>query len=233
MKLPISSSCASGETKESRNCGLEQMPKQISEGGRRNRHQRCRLQALLCAMVALTLLMGGAPANSAPSFPEIETTWPGVRFQLFRIERNSLNRLVVAVRIVAIDKAPPSGTFLGTKTPIPANASPIDIDMGAYDPKPFSLAAAEMTDDETGKKYFVLPPIAPPGMTYLPGTTAKSLLPGQAEILTVQFAIPPSPPGNEFRKQTASFLFPNAKGPITKVPIPPPTEVVDSPNQSR
>ena len=79
--------------------------------------------------------MGGVPAHSAPSFPEVETTWPGVRFQIFRIERNSMNRLVVAVRIVATDKAPPSGTFLGTKTPIPANASPIDIGMGVYDPQ--------------------------------------------------------------------------------------------------
>jgi hypothetical protein len=207
------------------------MRKEISEGDRRNRHQRCRLQALLCAIVALTLLMGGVSAYSAPSFPEVETNWPGVRFQLFRIERNSLNRLVVAVRIVATDKAPASGTFLGTKTPLPANASPIEIGMGVYDPKPFSLAASEMTDDGTGKKYFVLPPLAPAGMTYLPGTIAKSLLPGQAEILTVQFAIPPSPPGNEPRKQTASFLFPNAKGPITKVPIPPPVDVVDSSSQ--
>ncbi len=56
-------------------------------------------------------------AASRGSFPEVETKWPGVRFQVFRIERNSLNRLVVAVRIVATDKAPPSGTFLGTKTP--------------------------------------------------------------------------------------------------------------------
>ena len=124
MKLPISSWYTSGETKKSRSRGLEQMRKEISEGDRRNRHQRCRLQALHCAIVALTLLMGGVPAHSAPSFPEVETTWPGVRFQIFRIERNSMNRLVVAVRIVATDKAPPSGTFLGTKTPIPANASP-------------------------------------------------------------------------------------------------------------
>ena len=90
-----------------------------------------------------------------------------------------------------------------------------------------------MTDDETGKKYFVLPPIAPPGMTYLPGTIARSLLPGQAEILTIQFATPPSPPGNEPRKQTASFLLPNAKGPIAKVLIPSAEAVNDPASQSR
>jgi hypothetical protein len=181
-------------------------------------------------LLALTSLIGGVQAQSAPGsqserFPEVETTWPGVRFQLFRIERNSLNRLVVAVRIVATDKAPPTGTFLGTKTPIPANASPVDIGMGVYDPKPFSLGASEMIDDETGRKYPVLPPIAPPGRTYLPGTIAKSLSPGQAEVLTIQFAIPPSPSADENRKQTVSFLFPNAKAPITKVPIPTPSDV--------
>jgi hypothetical protein len=182
--------------------------------------------------------MGGVRAQSAPGsqsgrFPEVETKWPGVRFQVFRIERNSLNRLVVAVRIVATDKAPPSGTFLGTKTPIPANASPADIGTGIYDPKPFSLAASEMIDDETRQKYFVLPPIAPPGLTYLPGTIVKSLLPGEATLLTIQFAIPPSPPGDENRKQTVSFLFPNAKGPITNVLIPSPEAVTEPAGQSR
>lgn len=174
-----------------------------------------------------------APGSQSGRFPEVETKWPGVRFQVFRIERNSLNRLVVVVRIVATDKAPASGTFLGTKSPIPANARPIDITAAMYDPKPFSLAASEMIDDETRQKYFVLPPIAQPGMTYLPGTIVRSLLPGEAALLTIQFAIPPSPPGDENRKQTVSFLFPNSKGPITNVLIPSPEAVNEPASQSR
>jgi hypothetical protein len=180
----------------------------------------------------LVFLMGGAQAYSEPTgqagrFPEVETKWPGVRFQLFRIERNSLNRLVVAVRIVATDKAPPSGTFLGTETPKPVNASPIDVGMGVYDPKPFSLAASQMIDDATGKKYSVLPSLAPSGTMYLPDSTAKSLLPGQAEVLTIQFAVPPPASGDEAQRQTVSLLLPNAKAAIQKVPIPGASEITD------
>ena len=60
--------------------------------------------------------IGGLAAESdgaALGHTEVETNWPGVRFQIFRIERIPPNRLVVAVRIVATDKAPPEGTFLG------------------------------------------------------------------------------------------------------------------------
>jgi hypothetical protein len=171
-------------------------------------------------------------SQGAGAFAEVETTWPGVRFQLFRIERIPLNRLVVAVRIFATDKAPRSGTFLGTRTRIPANANREDIGMGLYDPKPFSLAGAVMIDEQSGQKYAVLPSIAPVGKQYLPSATLASLMPGQAEMLTIQFAIPPSPAGDEPQKQTASFLFPEAKGPIAKVQIPPAASV-DPAGQNR
>ena len=184
------------------------------------------LSRLAFAIFAFAPLMFEAQAQSlqgAAGLPEVETTWPGVRFQLFRIERIPLNRLVVAVRIFASDKAPRSGTFLGTRTTIPANANREDIGMGLYDPKPFSLAGAAMIDEQSGQKYSVLPSIAPIGQRYLPSATLASLMPGQAEMLTIQFAVPPPPPAEQRpQKQTASFLFPNAKAPITRVPIPTP-----------
>ena len=196
------------------------LSRQGCQGAWKSKRLLVRLGLALCAF---TLSMFEARAQSsqgAGGFPEVETTWPGVRFQLFRIERIPLNRLVVAVRIFATDKAPRSGTFLGTRTPIPANANREDIGMGLYDPKPFSLAGAVMIDEQSGQKYPVLPSIAPVGKQYLPSATLASLMPGQAEMLTIQFAIPPSPPGDEAQKQTASFLFPEAKGPIAKVQIP-------------
>ena len=188
------------------------------------------------ALFVFALSMFEAQAQSSKAdgaFPEVETTWPGVRFQLFRIERIPFDRLVVAVRIFATDKAPRSGTFLGTRTPIPANAKSEDIDIGLYDPKPFSLAGAVMIDDQSGQKYPVLPSIAPVGKRFLPNATLASLMPGQAEMLTIQFAIPPLPSGDELQKQTASFLFPEAKGAIAKVQIPPPEAASESAVQSR
>ena len=169
-----------------------------------------------CGVQAQPALRGGLGGSL-----EVETKWPGVRLQLFRIERsNPLNRLIVAVRVLATEQAPRSGTFLGTRTTMPANATREQVAMGLYDPKPFSLADSEMTEDQTGRKYSALPPIAPPGKKYPPSTILKSLLPGQSEILTIQFAIPPLTSGDEPRKQTATFVFPSAKASIANVPIP-------------
>jgi hypothetical protein len=174
-------------------------------------------------LFALSIFAAGAQSLRDKRIShEVETTWPGVRFQLFRIERIPPNRLVVAVRIFATEKAPRSGTFLGTRTPIPANANREDIGMGLYDPKPFSLAGAVMIDDQSGQRYSVLPSIAPVGQQFLPSATLASLMPGQAEMLTIQFAIPPSLSGEDLQEQTVSFLFPEAKGAIAKVTIPPP-----------
>ncbi len=194
------------------------------------------LKQLAFALFVFTLLMCEVQAQAsqaAGGFPEVETTWPGVRFQLFRIERISFDRLVVAVRIFATDKASPSGTFLGTRIPIPANADREDVGMGLYDPKPFSLAGAVMIDEQSGQRYPVLPSIAPVGKRYLPSVTLASLMPGQAEMLTVQFAIPPLSAADGSQKQTVSFLFPQAKGPIAKVRIPPPAAGDESAVQTR
>ena len=82
-----------------------------------------------------------------------------------------------------------------------------------------------MTDDQTLQKYPVLPPVAPPGKAYFPGELGNGLIPGQSEMLTIQFASPPAPPpveGREPARQTVTLLLTGAKGPIVRVPIPPP-----------
>ena len=157
---------------------------------------------------------------------EVETKWPGVLFAISRLERIQDNRLLVFVRVVATSKSAPSGTFLGTRPAIPPSASKDDIATGLYNGRPFSLASAVMTDDQTQQKYAVLPPVAPPGKAYFPGELANGLLPGQGQTLTIQFAAPPAPPpveGGKPAKQTVSFLLPSAKGPIANVPVPAPS----------
>ncbi|CAN5821442.1 hypothetical protein BH09VER1_BH09VER1_47130 [soil metagenome] len=154
---------------------------------------------------------------------EVETTWPGIVYQLIRVQRIAADRLLVGVKIVAKPSAPKSGTLIGVKVPIPTGASPEDIAAGRYEPMAFSLSAAKMTEEKTGQEYPALAP-SPSGQQYIPGEILTTLVPGRAEILTVQFAAPP-PPVDESGapakgKQTVSILLPNAKEPFAKVALP-------------
>jgi hypothetical protein len=108
--------------------------------------------------------------------------------------------------------------------PIPAEAKPNEVPQENL--KTFSLASTVMIDEQTKKRYEVLPPVAPPGKKYLPGGIANVLLPGEMRTLSIQFASPPvssTIDGREPHKQTVSFLLTGAKGPIVRVPLPPPS----------
>ena len=160
-----------------------------------------------------------------PKFLPVETKWPGVNFSIYDVQRIQDDRLLVWVRVSATSKAPREGILLGTRPEIPASATKDEIATGRYNAKPFSLASSVMTDDQTLQKYPVLPPVAPPGKAYFPGELGNGLVPGQSEMLTIQFASPPAPPpveGREPARQTVTFLLTGAKGPILRVPIPPP-----------
>ena len=153
-----------------------------------------KLFSLLLIATSLTLTNGlhaQEQKASTTNLAEVETKWPGVLFAISRLERIQDNRLLVFVRVIATSKAARSGTFLGTRPAIPPGASKEDIATDLYNAKPFSLASAVMTDDQTQQKYPVLPPVAPPGKEYFPGELANGLLPGQGETLTIQFAAPP------------------------------------------
>jgi hypothetical protein len=185
-----------------------------------------KLLFLLLTAASLTLAEGVRAQErnvGTKDLGEVETKWPGILFAISGLERIQDNRLLVFVRVTATSKAARSGTFFGTGQMAPAGATPAEIATGIYDRKPFSLASAVMTDDQTQQKYAVLPPVAPPGKKYFPGELANGLVPGQGETLTIQFAAPPSLPAPEGRKQTVSFLLPSAKGPIANVPVPAPS----------
>ena len=154
---------------------------------------------------------------------EVETTWPGIRFKFVRIERILDERLLVVVRIVATPRAPVAGTLIGVKPPAPSGATPEELRSGRYEPLPFSLESSVMIDDLTLKRFPALAPIFPPGQNYAPAAILTYLSPGRAEILTLQFKVPPSAliaDGGTAEKQTVSLLLTNAKAPMTGIPIP-------------
>lgn len=185
-----------------------------------------KLFSLFAVVTSLALAVDLRAEEQASKKLEVETNWPGVLFAISRLERIQDNRLLVFVRVMATSKSARSGTFLGTAPAIPPGTTQDEIATGRYNARPFSLAAAVMTDDQTQQIYPVLSPVEPPGKSYFPGELANGLLPGQGETLTIQFAVPPPPqPGEGGRpaKQTVTFLLPGAKGPIANVQVPAPS----------
>jgi hypothetical protein len=154
---------------------------------------------------------------------EVETIWPGIHFKFVRIERILDERLLVVVRIVATPQAPAAGTLIGVKPAAPAGATPEELRSGRYEPLPFSLESSVMIDDLTLKRFPALAPIFPPGQTYAPAAILTYLSPGRAEVLTLQFKVPPSAlmaGAGTPEKQTVSLLLTNTKAPMTGIPIP-------------
>jgi hypothetical protein len=154
---------------------------------------------------------------------EVETIWPGIHFKFVRIERMLDERLLVVVRIVATRQAPAAGTLIGVKPAAHAGATPEELRSGRYEPLPFSLESSVMIDDLTSKRFPALAPVFPPGQQYAPASILTYLSPGRAEVLTLQFKVPPSAliaDGGTPEKQTVSLLLTNAKAPMTGIPIP-------------
>ena len=107
-------------------------------------------------------------------------------------------------------------TFIGVKPPIEEGRS------GSYELRPFSLASSVMIVDELTSKRF--PALAPmfPGKEYAPAEILAYLSPGHAEVMTLQFKVPPASliaDGGTSEKQTVSLLLTNAKAPVTAIPI--------------
>jgi hypothetical protein len=176
-------------------------------------------------LFVLVVLFGSAAAwaQHAPAvLGEVDTEWPGIRFQIVKVASIPGNRLFVGVRVVAGAEAPKGGTLIGTEVPIPPGASPADIEQGLYNPIPFSLDSAVMTEEKTKKTYPAL--AAQPGESYLSGPLLCSLRPLQAEAMGVQFAVPPIEYDEKGQplKQVVSIILPKAKTSIRNIVLPPP-----------
>lgn len=182
------------------------------------------MKAISSAILSLLLSCAAGLAQESNLGNVDIPMWPGVKYELFRVKRIAGDRLLFGVKIVGTAQAPKGGTVIGIKVPIPADASQEDIQSGRYDPLPFSIAPAKMIEEKSGKEYASLAPL-PTGQQYVPSDIRFRLLPGSTEIVTVQFSAPP-PPVNAAgepvkEKQTVSLLLPDAKGPITNIPVPP------------
>lgn len=153
---------------------------------------------------------------------EVETTWPGIHFQVARIMRIPGDRLLVLVRVVATGAAPKGGTMIGIPVPVPANATQAEIDQGLYNPIPFSLDSSVMVDEATKTSYPTLK--ANPSENYMSGVLLCSLRPNQAEAMAVQFKAPPLRLDSRGKpaQQTVSITLTNAKEPISNIPLPMP-----------
>jgi hypothetical protein len=188
--------------------------------------------AFIFIISSLALSGARAQRDEAGILGEVETIWRGIRYQVLRLERIPADRLLVVVRILATRQAPPSGTLIGTEVPVPDNIPKEEAISARYAPRPFSLASSKMIDEQTERQYPALSPLPSAERNYIPGEVLGLLRPGQAEILTVQFSLPArTEPASQ--KQSVSFLFPNAKGPIAKVPVPAPVVPGDPAGQGR
>ena len=193
--------------------------------GRSGGLKHCVEKLIICFSIALLCPLGGmAQQSGKKSTREVETNWPGIQLRLDRLERILDERLLVVVQIVATAKAP-AGTLIGIKPSLPVDGTLKDRQSAMLELRPFSLASSVMIDDLTAQRFPALPPIFPPGREYASAEILAHFSPGRAEVLTLQFKVPPSAlrpvdPGSE--KQTVSFLLTNAKGPISGIPIPPP-----------
>jgi len=183
-------------------------------------------RALVCllAVQASLLLFSPSPfsAQAAPTGAttnEVAANWPGIRFQIFRLLKLTDERLLVQVKVYATPEANAGGTLIGIPVPIPKNATPVMIASGMYRPNPFSLRPAVMTDEQTKETFHTLPPLTT-GPQYVSADVVTTLHRGEGIMLTVQFPMPPPPPGQETGRQTVSILLPGAKESVNGLSLP-------------
>lgn len=161
------------------------------------------------------------PGSFTPYAVEMQAT--GVVIEVAQIKRIIQNRLLVGVFIHGTSRTPPGGVWLGISVHAPPGTKKDDL--WRYRPIPYTLTASKMTDELTGKDYPTLPAIAPAGRVYPPDSIIGAAQPSRGQMASIQFECPPPPPppapGQPPVKQTLSFLFPKALGPIIHVPVPP------------
>ena len=187
--------------------------------------KHCFEKLIICLSIILLCPLTAVGQQSAKKLKlEVETNWPGIQFRIDRMERILDERLLVVVRVVATAKAPAEGTLIGIKPTGAADGTREGRQSASYELRPFSLASSVMVDDLTAQRFPALPPIFPLGREYAPSEILAHFLPGRAEVLTLQFKVPPAAmrADSASGKQTVSFLLTNAKGPISGVPVPPP-----------
>ena len=176
---------------------------------------------LLLGLVAYATPSSAQAIDASTKVPEVETTWPGIVFQIPEVVRIADHRLLMTVVIRAMPSAP-AETLIGSPGTRPNNPTANDL-LAPLIPTPFSLAGGVITEESTQIQYPQLAP-EPHGLVYRPSTILCSLAPGQATYLTIQFAVPPPPKPDKDGKipfQYISVLLPRAKEPVAHLLVPP------------
>lgn len=186
----------------------------------------CRLRKNVASLVFLifsVFLLASVWAEDKAAY-EVESNWPGVVMKVAEIKRIPEDRMVIVVRLVATQDAP-RDTLIGYQEKIPESATPEQVAFGLYTPSAFSLKASTVTDEQTGKTFEVAKP-KDDDIALAPTSIMSRLNRGRSLLLAVYFQIPPPLPlGADGKppKHTFSLQLPNAKGLITKIPVPPAT----------
>jgi len=182
---------------------------------------------LFCCLGGLIWLVSCASslADVGKLLGEVDSEWPGVKFQVTQIQRIDSEHLLVTVRLVAGPGAA-NPTLIGIESSngaIPQNAPPQEVASGKYDSTPFSLKTAILYDEGTHQKYTALPGL-PAKPFFGPNALLTTLRPGNWIQLAVQFPTPPPPPPSDDQKtiseQRVTIVFPKSKGPIRHLILP-------------
>ncbi len=168
-----------------------------------------RLLLVLFLCLPLTLR---AQTPQAKSFGTASTEWPGVHFDLAKITRLDETHILVAVRIRGDATVKNPTMISGQDRSTMQNPDNID---------PFTLAAATLIDEATGKTYKA--DVRLPGSPYWgdPDIIAN-IRPNTWFQLAIKFEVPPPilTPKGEKEEQKVTFHLPRAKTPIKDVVLP-------------
>lgn len=178
-----------------------------------------KLQPLLLLVSASFFLFPLVHGQETVSLGKTSANWPGIEWEITRIERVEQDRLLMVVRVHAGEKAA-NLTLLGfpQTTPSPGTAADTDI------PDPLSLRSAVLVDDATQRKYPAFGEL-PRKPFYGPNEMLTTIRPGEWIQMSVLFPSPPTSvagPDGKVPVQKVSVFLPHAKAPITNLILPPP-----------
>lgn len=177
-----------------------------------------KLSSLLFLLSVSFLLLSPMYGQEAGRLGKTSASWPGIEFEITKIERVDQNRLLVVIRVQADEKAA-NPTLLG----FPQTASSPGAVAGADIPDPLSLRGAVLVDDANQKKYSALAEL-PSKPFYGPNELLTTIRPGEWLQMSVLFPSPPIPAAGSDGKvpmQKVSVFLPHAKDPIRNVILPP------------
>ncbi|XHR29477.1 MAG: hypothetical protein ACFUZC_02735 [Chthoniobacteraceae bacterium] len=180
---------------------------------------------LLCCLGGLLwlILSASSLADVGKLLGEVDSEWPGVKFQVTQIQWIDSEHLLVTVRLV-VGPGAANPTLIGIESStgaIPKSAPSQEVASGKYDSTPFSLKTAILYDEGTHQNYPALPGL--PAKPFLgPNALLTTLRPGNWIQLAVQFPAPPPPPDDQktISEQKVTLVFPKAKGPIRHLILP-------------